>query len=114
MVSRKRVRSKKEIKSESRELESVNSSNISGLLCKKMQSRKSIKTNFHNQQTAEDSEMKCCECWETTREQRRKMAGSNVRAAETGCTSFVLHTKTNASTAEESYCERKTRCRKGI
>jgi len=35
------------------------------------------------------------------------MTGSNVSTAETGCTSFVLHAKTNASTAVESYCKRK-------
>jgi len=35
------------------------------------------------------------------------MTGSNVSAAETGCTSFVLHTKTNASNAVESYCKKK-------
>jgi len=52
------------MKSKSREIESVNSPNTSGLLGQKMQSRKSIKTNFHNQETAEDSERKCCECWE--------------------------------------------------
>jgi hypothetical protein len=65
MISKKRLRNKKEIKSKSREIESLNRSNTSGLLSKKMQSRKSIKTNFHNQETAEDSDMKCCECWES-------------------------------------------------
>jgi hypothetical protein len=35
------------------------------------------------------------------------MTGLNVWAAETGCTSFVLHTKTNVATAVESYCKRK-------
>ena len=63
-MSRKRVRSKKEIKSESIEIENVNSPNTSGLVGQKMQSRKSIKSNFHNRETAEDSEMKCCEFWE--------------------------------------------------
>ena len=63
-MSKKRVRSHKEMKSKSREIESVNSPNTSGLLGQKMQSRKSIKTNFHNQEIAEDSERKCCECWE--------------------------------------------------
>ena len=42
----------------------MNSPNTSGLLGQKMQSRKSIKTSFHIQETAEDSEMKCRECWE--------------------------------------------------
>ena len=42
------------------------------------------------------------------------MAVSKVWAAETGCTRSGLHTKTNAPTAVESYCERKTaRCKRG-
>jgi hypothetical protein len=44
------------------------------------------------------------------------MAESNVWVAETACTGSVFHTKTNASTVVQSYCERKTavcrrRCR---
>jgi hypothetical protein len=35
------------------------------------------------------------------------MTGSNVWAAETGCTSFVLHTKTNVATEVESCCMQK-------
>jgi len=61
-MSRKRVRSKEGIKSKIREIGSVNIPNTSGLLGQKIQSRKSIKTNFYNQRTAENSEMKCCEC----------------------------------------------------
>jgi hypothetical protein len=50
----------------------------------------------------------------TTCKQLKKMTGSNVRAAETGCRSSVLHIKTNSSIVVESYCERKTaRCRRG-
>ena len=74
-MSRKRVRSEEEIKSNSREVESLNSPNISGLLGQKMQIRKSIRTNFHNQETAEDSEMKCCESWEKCTRTRKE---SNV------------------------------------
>jgi hypothetical protein len=44
----------------------------------------------------------------TTCKQLWKMAGSNVCAAEIACTGSVLHTKTNASTAVESHCERRT------
>ena len=29
-----------------------------------MQRNQSIKTDIHNQETADDSETKCCECWE--------------------------------------------------
>jgi hypothetical protein len=43
----------------------------------------------------------------TTCKQLREMTGSNVLAADTGCTFYVLHTK-NVSTAVEGYCERKT------
>jgi len=35
------------------------------------------------------------------------MTGSNVLAAETGCTSPVLHTVRNSSTTVVSYCEKK-------
>ena len=42
---------------------------------------------------------------------RRQLTGSNVCAAESGCMSSVLHSKTNASTVVENYYERKTaRC----
>jgi hypothetical protein len=43
----------------------------------------------------------------TTFEQQRKMTGSSLCVAETGYMSPALRTKTNASTAAESCCERK-------
>ena len=46
--------------------------------------------------------------WKITCRQLRKIAGSNERAAETGCRGSVLHAKTNESTVVESYRERKT------
>ena len=45
-----------------------------------MQRRKSVKAYFHNQETTEDSEMKCYECWEnygqTTKEDDGIESGS--------------------------------------
>ena len=58
------TRSKKEINSKNKEIESVNSSNISVPQGQKMQRKESMKTDIHNQITAEESEKKCCECWE--------------------------------------------------
>jgi hypothetical protein len=43
----------------------------------------------------------------TTFRHLRKLAGSNVLAAETDCKTAFVHTKPNASTAVESYCKRK-------
>ena len=43
----------------------------------------------------------------TTCKLLRKMTGSNTWAAETGCTSSFLHTKTNTSTTVESHCDKK-------
>jgi hypothetical protein len=55
-----------------------------------------------------------CVLEKTTCKHLRKMTGSNVWVAAIGCTSSIPHTKTNASTAVESYCDRKpARCRRG-
>ena len=35
----------------------------SGLQGQKMHKEQSIRTNIRNQETSEDSENKCCECW---------------------------------------------------
>jgi len=49
-----------------------------------------------------------------TCKQMKKMTVSNAWAAETGCTSSFLHTKTNTSTTVESYSYRETaRWRRG-
>jgi hypothetical protein len=61
-VSRRSERSKEEIKSKSREIESVSSANTFGLQGQKTQKNKSIKTGIHNQEIAEDFETRCCEC----------------------------------------------------
>jgi len=45
-------------------MRSVNSSNTSGLQGQKIQKNMSIKTDIHNQEKSEDSEMKFSECWE--------------------------------------------------
>jgi hypothetical protein len=63
-MSRKSGRSKQEIKSKSSEIESVISPNTSGLQGQKMQKNKSLKTEIHNQERAEESETTCCECYE--------------------------------------------------
>ena len=51
----------------------INSSSTSGLQGQKMQKKKSIKTDIHYQETAEDSETRGCEWWEnyvqTTKEE---------------------------------------------
>jgi hypothetical protein len=52
------------MKSKSRGKETVNSPNISGLQCQKMQRKKSIKTHIRNQKTKENSENIFCGCWE--------------------------------------------------
>jgi len=55
--------------------------------------------------TSEKSEKTALSSGKTTCKQLRKMTGSNVWAAETGCMISVLHKKTNASAVVESYCE---------
>jgi hypothetical protein len=72
-----------------------------------MQKKEPIKTNMHNQETDKGSETKCCQCRENYI-QTTKEDDSIYRARETSCLSSPLHTKTNVSTAVESYCERKT------
>ena len=59
IISRKIERSKKEIKSRSRDVESVNRPNTSSVQRQKVQRKKSIKQIFiHNKETSEDSEKK--------------------------------------------------------
>jgi hypothetical protein len=62
IVSRKRERSKEEIKSKGREIESVSSPNTSDLKRQKTQENKLIKTGIHNEELAEDFETRCCGC----------------------------------------------------
>jgi hypothetical protein len=45
-------------------MESVKSSNTSGLIGQKMQKKELIKKDIHNQEAPEDSDRKCCACWE--------------------------------------------------
>jgi len=54
----------------------------------------------------EDSENNTVSAGKTICKQLRKMTGSNVWAAETAARGFLC-TKTHASTAVESYCEKK-------
>lgn len=69
ILSRKSERYQEEINSKSREIEGVNSPNISGLQDQKMQEKKSIKPDIHTQETAKNSETKCCEYYlPTTKE----------------------------------------------
>ena len=63
IISRKTERSKEDIKSKVRKIESLNIK-YSDLQGQKMQRKKTIKTDIHNQETSEVSETKCCECWE--------------------------------------------------
>ena len=62
IVLRKSERSKAEIMSKNREIESVNSPKTSGIQGQKMQKYKSTKTGIHNQEALEGSERKCSEC----------------------------------------------------
>jgi len=48
----------------SREIEIALSSNTSGFQGQIMQRKKSIKTDIHNQEKAEDCDRKFFECWE--------------------------------------------------
>lgn len=52
------------MESKSREIESINIPRTSGSQGQKMQKEQSIRTNIRNQETSENSERKCCECWE--------------------------------------------------
>jgi hypothetical protein len=54
---------KEDIKS--REVESVNSPNTSGLRVRECR-KKVIKTDVHNRKTSEDSEKRCCKCPKAT------------------------------------------------
>ena len=79
-----------------------------------MQKKNSLKKDIRNQETPEILTWNAVRAGKTTCKQLSKMNGLNVQIAETGCTSSVLHTKTNASSVVESYCERKTaKCRRG-
>jgi hypothetical protein len=68
-------RSKEERKLKGREIESVNNPNTSDLQGEEKQKNKSVKTDIHNQETAET---KSFECWENRRRQLRTINGSNV------------------------------------
>jgi hypothetical protein len=86
--------------------ESVNSPNTSGLQSEKMYKNNSLKKLFiimRRLKTDKDA----VSAWKITCQKLRKMTGSNVSVAESGCTSSVLYTKTKVSTAVESHCERK-------
>jgi len=72
-----------------------------------MQRKESIKINIYTQITAEDSEKKCCGCWEMYVHKTKENTGSNVRDAETDFISSVLYTNRKASTAVEGFCRRK-------
>jgi hypothetical protein len=62
----------------SREIGSVISPNTSGLQGQKMQRKKSIKTDIHNQETAGDFERQFYECWENYVPKLSKMTGWKV------------------------------------
>jgi hypothetical protein len=99
---------------EQRKIESVSSPNTSGLQRQKMQEKNSSKKIFIIKRHLKIPTWNAERDWKTTCKQLRTMTGSNVWVAETDCRSSVLHTKTNASTAVESYWERKTAiCRRG-
>jgi hypothetical protein len=87
----------------------LNSPNTSGLLGQKMQKRNSLKKIFIIEGNLKILARNAMRAGKTTYRQLRKMTGSNLWVAET-----VLHTETNALTAVESYCQRKTaRCGTG-
>lgn len=108
-MPRKGGRSKEEIKSNGREIDGENRPNTSGLQDHKMQRKKSMKIDVHKSKTDEDSDTKCCECWENN---VQIIKADNwieyISHRENGCTSCIFHTNTKVSTAVECYCERKT------
>jgi hypothetical protein len=67
----------------------------------------SIKTDIQNQETAKYSGNKWCEWWKNYVQIIKEDVEWNVWAAETGCTSSVFYTKTNASTVVENHCQKK-------
>ena len=73
-----------------------------------MQRNKSIKQIFIVERQLKFLKRNVVSVGKTTCKKLKKMIWSNEWAAGTGCTRPVLHTKTNASTAVGSYCERKT------
>jgi hypothetical protein len=101
ILSRKSEEAKRN-KVRSREIESVNIPNTTGLQAQKMQKEKSIKQMFiinRHMKILRSS----VSAGKTTCKQLRKMTGLNVLSTATGCTYSFIHIKKNASAVVERY-----------
>jgi hypothetical protein len=114
IISRKRERNKKDIKSKGREIENVNSPKTSGLQGEKMQKKNSIKTDIHNQEAAEDSEKKCCVCWENYVKTAEHDGWIECVSCRNLLHEFCSPYKDKCFGCGRIYCERNTgSCRRG-
>jgi hypothetical protein len=96
-----------------REIENVNSLKKSDIQGQKMEKYKSKQTGIHNQESLEDFERKCSECWKKYLQTANEEEWNECVSCRNCCPSFVLHTKTNVSAGVDDDCQRKTaKCRR--
>jgi hypothetical protein len=78
---------------EQKKTESVNSPNTSGLQGQKIQKKNSLEKDFPNQETSEDSDTKCCECWRNYLQTSKEDDWIKCVSCRNWLHDFILHKK---------------------